>query len=93
MLCFLQDDELTFLGLWYWLWFVVVVVIVVFFFFVVQYSIDTGKQSGEPVNYKKMRVKHLKQILRERGVTCRGCTDKREFVKKCQDTEHLSEEM
>ena len=59
----------------------------------IKYSIDTGKKSGEPVNYKKMRVKHLKQILRERGVTCRGCTDKREFVKKCQDTEHLSEEM
>ena len=59
----------------------------------IKYSIDTGKQSGEPVNYKKMRVKHLKQILRERGVTCRGCTDKREFIKKCQDTEHLSEEM
>ena len=92
MVCFLQDDELTFLGLWYWYWFVVVVV-VVFFFFVLQYSIDTGKKSGEPVNYKKMRVKHLKQILRERGVTCRGCTDKREFIKKCQDTEHLSEEM
>lgn len=59
----------------------------------IKYSIDTGKKSGEPVNYKKMRVKHLKQILRERGVTCRGCTDKREFIKKCQDTEHLSEEM
>lgn len=41
------------------------------------------------INYEKMRVKHLKQILRERGVTCRGCVDKRQFVKKCQDTEHL----
>jgi hypothetical protein len=40
-----------------------------------------------------MRVKHLKQILRERGVSCRGCTDKREFVKKCEATEHLAAEL
>jgi hypothetical protein len=59
----------------------------------VKYSINTAGTKAEPVNYKKMRVKHLKQILRERGVSCRGCTDKREFVKKCEDTEHLAAEL
>ena len=65
----------------------------------VKYSINTAGKKGvggapaEPVNYKKMRVKHLKQILRERGVSCRGCTDKMEFVKKCKDTEHLQPEL
>ena len=51
----------------------------------VKYPIKTDS----PQDYKKMRVKYLKQILRERGVSCRGCVDKRQFVKKCQDTEHL----
>lgn len=51
----------------------------------VKYPIKTKS----PQDYKKMRVKYLKQILRERGVNCRGCVDKRQFVKKCQDTEHL----
>ena len=41
------------------------------------------------MNYAKMRVKHLRQILADRGVTCNGCTEKSEFVKKCQSTEHL----
>jgi hypothetical protein len=65
----------------------------------VKYSINTAGKKGvggapaEPVNYKKMRIKHLKQILRERGVSCRGCTDKMEFVKKCKDTEHLQPEL
>ena len=52
----------------------------------VKYKIKTKK--GQ-TNYKKMRVKHLKQILADRGVTCNGCTEKSEFVKKCEKTEHL----
>ena len=52
----------------------------------VKYKIKTKK--GQ-TNYKKMRVKHLKQILADRGVTCNGCTEKSEFVKKCETTEHL----
>ena len=50
----------------------------------VKYKIKTKK--GQ-TNYKKMRVKHLKQILADRGVTCNGCTEKSEFVKKCEKTE------
>eukprot|EP00163_Fabomonas_tropica_P028561 TRINITY_DN5842_c0_g1_i2.p2 TRINITY_DN5842_c0_g1~~TRINITY_DN5842_c0_g1_i2.p2 ORF type:complete len:161 (-),score=49.49 TRINITY_DN5842_c0_g1_i2:190-672(-) len=33
----------------------------------------------------KMRVKELKQILAEHGETCRGCTEKSEYVKKVRD--------
>ena len=55
----------------------------------VKYPIKTTKS----IDYNKMRVKHLKQILRERGVVCRGCVDKRQFVKKCKNTEHLQYEM
>ena len=52
----------------------------------VKYKIKTKKGQTD---YKKMRVKHLKQILADRGVTCNGCTEKSEFVKKCETTEHL----
>ena len=57
----------------------------------VKFKIKTKTEGAEPVNYKKMRVKHLRQILRERGVRCQGCTEKSEFVKKCKETEHLEE--
>jgi hypothetical protein len=36
-----------------------------------------------------MRVKELKKLLDQRGVKCSGCTEKSEFVKKCETTEHL----
>ena len=36
-----------------------------------------------------MRVKHLKQILADRGVACVGCLEKRDFVKKCKETAHM----
>lgn len=57
----------------------------------VKYPVKLSKEG--PTNYKKMRVKQLKQILRERGVSCRGCVDKREYVKKCENTEHLEAEL
>lgn len=38
-----------------------------------------------------MKVKELKAILDQRGVKCVGCSEKSDFVKKCQETEHLSE--
>ena len=34
-------------------------------------------------------VLQLKTILDQRGVRCTGCTEKSDFVKKCQETEHL----
>lgn len=55
----------------------------------VKYPIVT--QPGGKTDYKRMRVRELRQILRERGVSCRGCVEKAEFVKKCENTEHLVE--
>jgi mesencephalic astrocyte-derived neurotrophic factor len=52
----------------------------------VKYKIKTEKGKTD---YSKMRVKHLKSILADRGVTCTGCVDKSEFVKKAQESEHL----
>lgn len=57
----------------------------------VKYPIKSTESA--PLNYEKMRVKHLKQILRERGVACRGCVDKRQYIKRCKETEHLQYEM
>lgn len=44
----------------------------------------------EPKDLSKLRVKQLKQILADRGVECKGCVEKEEFVKKVQETEHLA---
>mmetsp|Transcript_73649 Transcript_73649/g.204029 ORF Transcript_73649/g.204029 Transcript_73649/m.204029 type:complete len:167 (-) Transcript_73649:102-602(-) len=40
-------------------------------------------------DYTKLRVKALKQILNDRGVVCTDCLEKGDFVKKCQETEHM----
>lgn len=47
------------------------------------------KKPGEAVDYNGMRVKDLKAILEQRGAKCTGCTEKADFVKKCQETEHF----
>ena len=47
------------------------------------------KKEGEKVNYGKMKIKDLKKILEQRGTRCNGCTEKTDFVKKCEETEHL----
>lgn len=44
----------------------------------------------EPKDLSKLRVKQLKSILADRGVECKGCLEKEEFIKKVQETEHLS---
>ena len=40
-------------------------------------------------DYSKMRVKELKQILMQRGVDCRNCLEKGDFVKRVKETEHM----
>jgi len=55
----------------------------------VRYPIKVEKKDGEKVDYGKMRVKELKKLLEQRGTKCVGCTEKPEFVKKCEETEHL----
>ena len=55
----------------------------------VKYPIKIEKKEGEKTDYNSLRVKQLKTILDQRGVKCSGCTEKPEFVKKCEETEHL----
>lgn len=50
----------------------------------------TKTEKLEPKDLNKMRVKQLKSILSERGVECKGCIEKEEFIKKVQETEHLT---
>ena len=49
-------------------------------------------ENMEKKDISKLRVKQLKQILANRGVECKGCVEKEEFVKKVQDTQHLAED-
>jgi thiol-disulfide isomerase/thioredoxin len=41
-----------------------------------------AKGADGTINYKKLRVKQIKKMLKERGISCKGCTDKSEFVAK-----------
>lgn len=52
-------------------------------------ALKVEKKEGETIDYNKLKVKQLKEILDNRGVKCTGCTEKPDFVKKCQETEHL----
>ena len=54
----------------------------------VKFPVKTDKMEKKDIT--KLRVKQLKAILASRGVECKGCVEKSEFVKKVQDTEHLS---
>ena len=42
-------------------------------------------------DYTKLRVKQLRQILADRGVECKGCAEKEDFVKRVLETEHMAE--
>ena len=54
----------------------------------VKFPVKTEKL--EKKDLSKMRVKQLRRILADRGVECKGCVEKSEFVKKVLDTEHLA---
>ena len=54
----------------------------------VKYPIKT--ETMEKKDLSKLRVKQLKQILADRGVECKGCLEKEEFIQKVEETEHLS---
>jgi len=55
----------------------------------VRYPMKTEKMDAK--DYSKLRVKQLKQILNDRGVECKGCAEKKDFVKRAMDTEHMAE--
>jgi len=52
-------------------------------------ALKVEKGATGSVDYNSMRVKQLKTLLDQRGVRCSGCTEKSDYVKKCQETEHL----
>lgn len=54
----------------------------------VKFPVKTEKL--EKKDLSKLRVKQLKSILLDRGVECKGCVEKEEFIQKVQDTEHLA---
>ena len=45
----------------------------------------------EKKDYSKLRVNQLKSILADRGVECKGCAEKVEFVKRVMETDHMEE--
>eukprot|EP00512_Aurantiochytrium_limacinum_P004442 CAMPEP_0171499194 /NCGR_PEP_ID=MMETSP0958-20121227/8296_1 /TAXON_ID=87120 /ORGANISM="Aurantiochytrium limacinum, Strain ATCCMYA-1381" /LENGTH=175 /DNA_ID=CAMNT_0012033729 /DNA_START=93 /DNA_END=620 /DNA_ORIENTATION=- len=51
-------------------------------------KIEKGK-----TDYTAMRVKDLKKILATRGVTCNNCLEKAEFIKRCEETEDMHDEL
>jgi hypothetical protein len=52
----------------------------------VKFAVQTPQ---EPQDLSKMRVKQLKAILGQRGVECKGCVEKEEFIRRVQETSHL----
>lgn len=55
----------------------------------VRFPMKTEKMDAQ--DYNKLRVKQLKQILADRGVECKGCAEKKDFVKRAMETEHMAE--
>eukprot|EP00560_Eucampia_antarctica_P006460 CAMPEP_0197823546 /NCGR_PEP_ID=MMETSP1437-20131217/880_1 /TAXON_ID=49252 ORGANISM="Eucampia antarctica, Strain CCMP1452" /NCGR_SAMPLE_ID=MMETSP1437 /ASSEMBLY_ACC=CAM_ASM_001096 /LENGTH=155 /DNA_ID=CAMNT_0043422767 /DNA_START=105 /DNA_END=572 /DNA_ORIENTATION=- len=54
----------------------------------VKFPVKTDKLGEKDL--KKMRVKQLRRILADRGVECKGCVEKDEFIKKVLLTDHLA---
>ena len=54
----------------------------------VKFPVKTDKM--EKKDLSKLRVKQLKSILADRGVECKGCLEKEEFIARVQETEHLA---
>jgi len=54
----------------------------------VKFPVKTKNMEKKDIT--KLRVKQLKSILLDRGVECKGCVEKEEFIKMVQDTEHLA---
>ncbi|OQS04095.1 hypothetical protein THRCLA_03626 [Thraustotheca clavata] len=50
-------------------------------------SIRYPLKAAPGTDYSKMRVKELKKILQERGVTCNGCIEKTDYIKRLKETE------
>ena len=52
-------------------------------------SVKYPVKVDDTTDYTKMRIKHLKQLLADRGVACPNCIEKSEFVKRAEETKHM----
>jgi len=52
-------------------------------------SVRNPEKVQEDTDYSKLRIKQLKQILAERGVECKGCLEKSDYVKRAKETHHM----
>lgn len=50
-----------------------------------QLSALTAQKLDADMDVSKLRVKQLKQILMERGLTCDGCLEKGDYVRRVQE--------
>mmetsp|Transcript_3145 Transcript_3145/g.6603 ORF Transcript_3145/g.6603 Transcript_3145/m.6603 type:complete len:162 (-) Transcript_3145:146-631(-) len=55
----------------------------------VKFPVKTAGMADK--DYSKLRVKQLKSILSDRGVECKGCSEKHEFIKRVKDTDHMED--
>jgi thiol-disulfide isomerase/thioredoxin len=49
---------------------------------------DSGDAKLTEKDLNKLRIRVLRRMLKDRGLKCKGCTDKKEFVKKLLKNQH-----
>lgn len=52
-----------------------------------QEDADASATPAETLNFSKMRIKQLKKFLKDRGLECKGCAEKSDFVKMATENE------
>jgi protein disulfide-isomerase-like protein len=55
----------------------------------VETKVPDAVENFETADFNTFKLKQLKKILFDRGQNCAGCTEKKEFVKKVQESIHL----
>jgi hypothetical protein len=70
--------------------------LLIFYIFFFLFLIEKPKEPRDwsKVNFDKMRVKELREILTEWGEKCEGCTDKSDFIRLIQSVKdkHIQRE-
>jgi len=56
-----------------------------------KYPLKVNKETITEEELSKMRVKQLKELLANRGISCDGCLEKSDFVKRVLATAHVEE--
>ncbi len=45
----------------------------------------SGSENSQEIDFQKMKVKDIKIFLQDRGLECKGCSEKSEFVKLAEE--------